>query len=102
MATSQQQQQDQQELSGQLPPKDTSDAEAFNRWYVTAIRFGQPTTSGRSAAMVIRPYGFSLWGVQASLDRRFKASGHKNAYFRCSSEASRRGPSTSNRTRSPG
>ena len=84
MATSQQQQQDQQELSGQLPPKDTSDGEAFNRWYVTAIRRSELADyfEAVGGTMVIRPYGFSLWELmQASLDRRFKASGHKNAYF---------------------
>jgi len=69
---------------GQLPPKDTSDAEAFSRWYVTAIRrseladYFEPV----GGTMVIRPYGFSLWeNMQAGLDKRFKATGHKNAYF---------------------
>jgi prolyl-tRNA synthetase len=72
------------ELSGQLPPKDSSDAEAFSRWYVTAIRrseladYFEPV----GGTMVIRPYGFSLWeNMQAELDKRFKATGHKNAYF---------------------
>ncbi|HLZ30165.1 MAG TPA: proline--tRNA ligase [Chloroflexota bacterium] len=72
------------EASGQLPPKDTSDAEAFSRWYVTAIRrseladYFEPV----GGTMVIRPYGFSLWeNMQAGLDKRFKATGHKNAYF---------------------
>src|SRR5579859_2345070 len=72
------------EASGQLPPKDTSDAEAFSRWYVTAIRrseladYFEPV----GGTMVIRPYGFSLWeNMQAGLDQRFKATGHKNAYF---------------------
>jgi prolyl-tRNA synthetase len=72
------------ELSGQLPPKDASDAEAFSRWYVTAIRrseladYFEPV----GGTMVIRPYGFSLWeNMQAGLDARFKATGHKNAYF---------------------
>jgi prolyl-tRNA synthetase len=33
-------------------------------------------------SMVIRPYGYTLWeNVQARLDRRFKATGHQNAYF---------------------
>ena len=33
-------------------------------------------------SMVIRPYGYALWeNVQAGLDRRFKATGHQNAYF---------------------
>jgi prolyl-tRNA synthetase len=32
--------------------------------------------------MVIRPYGYALWeNVQQALDQRFKATGHKNAYF---------------------
>jgi prolyl-tRNA synthetase len=32
--------------------------------------------------MVIRPYGYELWeGVREGLDRRFKETGHKNAYF---------------------
>ena len=32
--------------------------------------------------MVIRPYGYAIWELmQQSLDRRFKATGHVNAYF---------------------
>ncbi|MCJ7666977.1 MAG: proline--tRNA ligase [Anaerolineae bacterium] len=32
--------------------------------------------------MVIRPYGYALWeNIQKALDARFKATGHKNAYF---------------------
>src|SRR5579859_5172027 len=72
------------ELSGQLPPKDASDGEAFPRWYTTAIRrseladYFEPV----GGTMVIRPYGFSLWeNMQAGLDKRFKATGHRNAYF---------------------
>jgi prolyl-tRNA synthetase len=74
----------QPELSGQLPPKDVSDGEAFNRWYVTAIRRAELADyfEAVGGTMVIRPYGYSLWELmQASLDRRFKATGHKNAYF---------------------
>ncbi|HET6317741.1 MAG TPA: proline--tRNA ligase, partial [Chloroflexota bacterium] len=72
------------ELSGQLPPKDTSDGEAFNRWYITAIRRSELADyfEAVGGTMVIRPYGFSLWELmQAALDGRFKATGHKNAYF---------------------
>jgi prolyl-tRNA synthetase len=72
------------EFSSQLPPKDANDAEAFSRWYVTAIRrseladYFEPV----GGTMVIRPYGYSLWeNMQAGLDQRFKATGHKNAYF---------------------
>jgi prolyl-tRNA synthetase len=72
------------ELSGQLPAKDTSDGEAFSRWYVTAIRRSELADyfEAVGGTMVIRPYGFSLWeNMQAALDQRFKATGHKNAYF---------------------
>ena len=32
--------------------------------------------------MVIRPYGYAIWELmQQALDRRFKATGHVNAYF---------------------
>jgi len=32
--------------------------------------------------MVIRPYGYAIWElIQQGLDRRFKATGHVNAYF---------------------
>jgi len=32
--------------------------------------------------MVIKPYGYALWeNIQAALDRRFKETGHVNAYF---------------------
>ena len=32
--------------------------------------------------MVIRPYGYAIWErMQAELDRRFKETGHVNAYF---------------------
>jgi prolyl-tRNA synthetase len=74
----------QTDFASQLPPKDTSDGEAFSRWYITAIRrseladYFEPV----GGTMVIRPYGFSLWeNMQAALDRRFKATGHRNAYF---------------------
>ncbi len=32
--------------------------------------------------MVVRPYGYALWeGIHDGLDPRFKATGHRNAYF---------------------
>jgi prolyl-tRNA synthetase len=72
------------ELSGQLPAKDPADAEAFSRWYITAIRRSELADyfEAVGGTMVIRPYGYSLWELmQAGLDQRFKATGHKNAYF---------------------
>ena len=72
------------EFSSQLPPKDANDAEAFSRWYVTSIRRSEIADyfEAVGGTMVIRPYGYSLWeNMQAGLDQRFKATGHKNAYF---------------------
>jgi prolyl-tRNA synthetase len=38
--------------------------------------------SGVRGSMVIKPYGFAIWeSIQADLDRRFKETGHMNAYF---------------------
>ncbi len=32
--------------------------------------------------IIIKPYGYELWeGIKGALDRRFKATGHQNAYF---------------------
>src|SRR6478609_1534445 len=32
--------------------------------------------------MVIKPWGYGIWeNIQRGLDRKFKATGHKNAYF---------------------
>ena len=32
--------------------------------------------------MVIKPYGYAIWGkIQAELDKKFKETGHQNAYF---------------------
>ena len=32
--------------------------------------------------MIIKPYGYELWeSIKSALDMRFKATGHKNAYF---------------------
>jgi prolyl-tRNA synthetase len=56
----------------------------FAKWYQDVIRQGdlaEPAEVVRGC-MVIKPHGFAIWEkVQADLDRRFKATGHKNAYF---------------------
>ena len=31
--------------------------------------------------MVIKPYGYGVEGIREVADKRFKATGHKNAYF---------------------
>jgi prolyl-tRNA synthetase len=38
--------------------------------------------SGVRGCMVIKPYGYAIWEkMQAQLDKMFKETGHKNAYF---------------------
>ena len=58
-------------------------SEDFNEWYTDIIQKAQLADySPVKGTMVIRPYGYSLWeGVQAYLDKKFKETGHENAYF---------------------
>lgn len=53
------------------------------RWYIDVVREAQLASNGPvSGTMVIRPYGYALWEfLQQYLDRRFKETGHENAYF---------------------
>jgi len=61
----------------------TPRAEDYARWYLDVIREAAlAETSPVRGCMVIRPYGYTLWeGVRDGLDRRFKETGHENAYF---------------------
>ena len=63
--------------------KITPMSEDFNEWYTDIIQQAQLADySPVKGTMVIRPYGYSLWeGVQAHLDKKFKETGHENAYF---------------------
>src|SRR3954468_7933939 len=58
-------------------------AEHFSDWYTDVIlRAELADYSPVRGCMVIRPYGYALWELmQASLDARIKATGHRNAYF---------------------
>lgn len=65
--------------------KVTPRSENFAEWYIDVIRKAELVDYGGELArgtMVIRPYGYTLWeNIQHALDRRFKATGHVNAYF---------------------
>ncbi len=52
-------------------------------WYTAVVaRAELADYSPVRGCMVIRPYGYTLWeNMQARLDARFKATGHRNAYF---------------------
>ena len=66
-----------------MAEKITPRAEDYSRWYLDVIRdAGLAENSPVRGCMVIPPYGFALWeAVRDGLDRRFKATGHVNAYF---------------------
>jgi len=55
----------------------------FNEWYTDIIQLAELADySPVKGTMVIRPYGYSLWeGIQKYLDKKFKDTGHENAYF---------------------
>jgi len=56
----------------------------FARWYQDVIRQGDLAEPAEVAkgCMVIKPHGYAIWEhIQSDLDRRFKETGHKNAYF---------------------
>src|SRR5574341_1776293 len=62
-----------------IPKRD----EDFSEWYTAvALKAELADYSPVRGFMAIRPYGYALWeGIQAWLDRRFKETGHMNAYF---------------------
>lgn len=55
----------------------------FPKWYTDVILKTQLVDYGPvKGTMVIRPYGYEIWEhIQEELNKRFKATGHKNAYF---------------------
>ena len=61
----------------------TPQSEDYSRWYTDVVQKAEMADYAPvRGCMVIRPYGYALWeNVQAALDRRFKETGHVNAYF---------------------
>src|SRR5688500_11764700 len=55
----------------------------FPEWYQQVVREADlAENSDVRGCMVIKPWGYGIWeGMQRVLDRMFKATGHKNAYF---------------------
>ena len=66
-----------------LPTEITPQSQDFGRWYIDCVRRGELADySPVKGCMVIRPYGYAIWELmQQALDKRFKATGHVNAYF---------------------
>lgn len=55
----------------------------FPQWYTDVVLKTELVDYGPvKGTMVIRPYGYAIWEIiQEELNKRFKATGHKNAYF---------------------
>jgi len=58
-------------------------SEDYAQWYVDVIKAAQLADYAPvRGCMVIRPEGYAIWeAIQRDLDRRFKDTGHVNAYF---------------------
>ena len=55
----------------------------FPQWYSDVVLKTKLVDYGPvKGTMVIRPYGYAVWeNIQKELDKRFKETGHENAYF---------------------
>src|SRR3954470_8931320 len=58
-------------------------ADDYAQWYLDVIKAAQLADySPVKGCMVIRPEGYAIWAaIQRDPDRRFKDTGHVNAYF---------------------
>ena len=64
--------------------KDVADIETdFPQWYTDVVLKTKLVDYGPvKGTMVMRPYGYAIWeNIQRELDKRFRATGHQNAYF---------------------
>ena len=61
----------------------TKRAEDYSKWYnELVVKADLAENSGVRGCMVIKPYGYAIWEkMQAELDKKFKETGHQNAYF---------------------
>ncbi|OWA33799.1 proline--tRNA ligase [Saccharibacillus sp. O16] len=61
----------------------TPQSEDFSRWYIDVIKKAELMDySPVRGCIVFRPDGYAIWEhIQQEMDRRFKETGHRNAYF---------------------
>ncbi len=61
----------------------TNREDNYSQWYNDlVIKAELADNSAVRGCMVIKPYGYAIWEkIQAILDKRFKETGHQNAYF---------------------
>lgn len=61
----------------------TKRSEDYSKWYnELVVKADLAENSGVRGCMVIKPYGYAIWEkMRDELDRKFKETGHQNAYF---------------------
>ncbi|HRH49754.1 MAG TPA: proline--tRNA ligase [Panacibacter sp.] len=61
----------------------TSREQDYSQWYNDIVlKSGLADYTAVRGCMVIKPYGFALWeNMRDTLDKKFKETGHQNAYF---------------------
>lgn len=66
-----------------MSKKLTSRSEDYSKWYNELVtKADLAENSAVRGCMVIKPYGYAIWEkMQAELDKKFKETGHQNAYF---------------------
>ena len=66
-----------------MAKKLTTRTEDYSKWYNDLVVMADlAENSGVRGCMVIKPYGYAIWEkMQAELDKKFKETGHVNAYF---------------------
>lgn len=66
-----------------MADKITSRETDYSQWYIDIVLKAKLADySPVKGCMVIRPRGYAIWErIQAEFDRRFKETGHQNAYF---------------------
>ena len=74
------QKQQPQQVKTAISPRRDQD---FPEWYQQVVKAADlAENSDVRGCMVIKPWGYGLWeNMQRALDRMFKDTGHKNAYF---------------------
>jgi prolyl-tRNA synthetase len=66
-----------------MAQKNTTRGEDYSKWYNELVyKADLAEHSDVRGCMVIKPYGYAIWEkMKDELDRRFKETGHSNAYF---------------------
>lgn len=61
----------------------TPQGEDFSRWYIDVIKKADLMDySPVRGCIVFKPDGFEIWEhIKDEMDRRFRETGHRNAYF---------------------